>query len=33
VALGGGLVLALLVVAATLPLLDRLTSLDNVRFE
>ena len=32
-ALLGGLALALVVVAATLPLLDRLTDLDSVRFE
>lgn len=32
-ALGVGLTLALLVVAATLPLLDRLTSLETIRFE
>jgi hypothetical protein len=32
-ALGGGLTLALLIVAATLPLLDHLTSLDSIRFE
>jgi hypothetical protein len=32
-ALLGGLALALVVVAATLPLLDHLTDLDSVRFE
>jgi hypothetical protein len=32
-ALGAGLTLALLIVAATLPLLDRLTSLETARFE
>ena len=31
--LGGGLAFALLTVAATLPLLDRLTSLETARFE
>ena len=31
--LGAGLALAVLIVAATLPLLHRLTSLDNARFE
>ena len=32
-ALGAGLALALLIVAATLPLLHRLTALDSARFE
>jgi predicted lysophospholipase L1 biosynthesis ABC-type transport system permease subunit len=32
-ALGGGLVLALLLIAATLPLLGRLTSAESARFE